>query len=500
MRLLLISLHLILMLVLAACSGSSDDASSHADTLAGPAARPLLPNVSESRRLVVLIDNSVSSFFVYRGHPAGFEYEMLSWLCREQGWQIDIRVIFDKDALLDSLEAGVGHLAAGNFTITPSRAERMLFSDTILRTHYALVQRKPPAWQRMTTAQMEGALIREVSALDGKTISLREGSSYNEFILARMDSAGIRLNLDYVPGDTDPETILEWVSLGRKELTVMDENLAAFYLNYFDNLDMELKTTAEQGVAWAIGKGYGGLKETVDRWIDKHKGSLEYNMIIKKYFNPTPGSRRKIKAALPEMSRQRISPYDELVRQEASRIGWDWKLVSAQIYQESKFDPKATSWVGAQGLMQLMPATGKEYGARNPFDPIQNVRAGTAYLDWLTERYRPTIQDSAQRQRFVLAAYNAGQGHVDDAMRLAEVMGKQPYRWDGHVDSMMLLLSQRAYYSRPEVRYGYCRGTEPFDYVIEIEFNYRHYESYFVGQAGLRPAPGTVHPDDTTVR
>jgi membrane-bound lytic murein transglycosylase F len=176
----------------------------------------------------------------------------------------------------------------------------------------------------------------------------------------------------------------------------------------------------------------------------------------------------------------RISPFDDLVRRVARRHGLDWRLVLAQMYQESRFDPKARSWAGAVGLLQVMPRTGRELGFRNLEDPESNIRAGVKYLAQLISRTDRGLP-MRQRIRFALAGYNAGMGHVQDARRLARRRGLDPDRWFGNVEEAMLLLEKPDYYSRAQ--HGYCRGREPKAYVSRIQSKYDGYVS-------LMPADG----------
>lgn len=148
--------------------------------------------------------------------------------------------------------------------------------------------------------------------------------------------------------------------------------------------------------------------------------------------------------------------------------------MSSLIYQESRFDQKNKAWTGAGGLMQLMPATAKELGVTNIDDPKDNIRGGTTYLKKLYKRF-DKVNDSIQRIKFTMAAYNCGLGHVRDAQRLAESLGKNPARWDDHVEESILKLRQRKYFSRREVRYGLVRGSEPYNYVRDIFRRYSHY-------------------------
>jgi membrane-bound lytic murein transglycosylase F len=170
-----------------------------------------------------------------------------------------------------------------------------------------------------------------------------------------------------------------------------------------------------------------------------------------------------------------ISVYDTIVKQLSMKYSWDWRLISSIIYQESRFNPNADSWVGAYGLMQIMPTTAERLGVKNYKDPAQNIEGGILMLNWLNKRFVESIPDSAQRMRFVLASYNIGLGHVLDAQRLAEKYGKDRNIWDDNVDYYLLNKSMKKYYKDSVVQYGYCRGEQAYNYVNKVLTNYNHY-------------------------
>lgn len=172
----------------------------------------------------------------------------------------------------------------------------------------------------------------------------------------------------------------------------------------------------------------------------------------------------------PMLNRQKgvISTYDHLFQRYAPTAGWDWHLLAAQCYQESTFDPRAHSWAGACGLMQIMPSTADHLGlARSAmYDPEQNVAAAARYIAELSRTFSD-VNDPAERIKFVLASYNGGSHHVRDAMALARKHGMSPYRWTD-VSAFILRLQQPAFYNDPVVKSGYMRGSETANYVERI--------------------------------
>lgn len=171
-----------------------------------------------------------------------------------------------------------------------------------------------------------------------------------------------------------------------------------------------------------------------------------------------------------------ISEYDDLLRRNAILCGWDWRLLAAQCYQESAFDPNAVSYVGAQGLMQLMPATASRLGAQdNVFDPSVNINAAARLIKELNDKFND-IKSTDERINFILASYNGGIGHVRDAMALTKKYGGNSARWE-EVENYILKLSNATYYRDPVVKYGYLRGTETAGYVRSIRSHWQYYKS-----------------------
>ena len=163
----------------------------------------------------------------------------------------------------------------------------------------------------------------------------------------------------------------------------------------------------------------------------------------------------------------------------ADEIGWDWRLLASQAFQESRFNPTARSWAGATGLLQLMPPTAREFGVKDMNDPEQNVAGAVRFITWLTNYWDDKIPDADERQKFILASYNTGHGHVEDARRLTMKYGDDPNVW-GDVAFWLLQKSKRQYYSDPVVKYGFCRGLEPVTYVSRILDRYDHYQQFVV--------------------
>ena len=172
---------------------------------------------------------------------------------------------------------------------------------------------------------------------------------------------------------------------------------------------------------------------------------------------------------LSKVLRNRLQRYLPTIRQAAEENGLDPLWLVAMIYQESHFDPQATSHTGVRGLMQITRNTARELGIDNRLDPEQSILGGARYVKYLWERFEGQGLEAWDRWFMALAAYNQGYNHARDAMRLTEQLGKDPHFW-GDIKSVFPLLSYSRYHSRVEA--GYARGFEAVDYVQSIRLYY----------------------------
>ncbi len=224
---------------------------------------------------------------------------------------------------------------------------------------------------------------------------------------------------------------------------------------------------------WAVKKGNTELADTLNRWfkpemipqIRKEEEFLLSTRSIRRHvFSPMLNSKGGI-----------ISKYDHLFMTYGAAIRWDWRLLAAQCYQESCFDPNAQSWAGACGLMQIMPSTAAHLGlpTGDLYNPEANIAAAAKYLIELGNKFRD-VRDPMERTYFVLACYNGGYNHVRDAMALARKNGRDEYRWS-EVSYYVLNLRDPRFYNDPVVKHGYMRGNETADYVERIRQRWAQY-------------------------
>lgn len=205
------------------------------------------------------------------------------------------------------------------------------------------------------------------------------------------------------------------------------------------------------------------LLKALDSWIAED-GDARAHMVkgfTERMSPPGPMHPRRMKVVDPDS----ISPFDRYFRSHADGLSFDWRLLAAMAWKESRFDSTVTSRRGAMGIMQIMPRTAQRLGLDTSSAVDDHIRAAARYVSRMDTLWMRAVPDREQRLRFVLASYNAGPGHIIDAQRLAGQLGLDPTRWEGHVERAVLLLARPRYFQRPEIKNGYCKGSQVFHYV-----------------------------------
>ena len=433
-----------------------------------------LDEIKEDGKLKVLVSYSSTSYFLYKGQPMGFEYELLTRLADHLDLELDLIITKKLDSVFYDLNKGKADLVAHGLTITSERKEKVKFTDYLYLTSQVLVQRKPENWRSMTWAQNQRQLIHDAIELIGDTVSVRSRSSYMQRLENLSDEIGGKIIIDTLPGNLSTEKIIRKVVDGEIEYTVADENLAKVNALYYPILNIEVPVSFSQRIAWAVRKNSPDLLEAINKWIEEEKDEVDYYVIYNRYFKNKRDFRRRIKSEFNSLNTNQISRYDDLIKTYSEDLGWDWRLLASLIYQESRFKPSANSWAGASGLMQIMPATARELEVTNRNDPEQSIKGGTSYLKKLYDDFSE-IPDSIERIKFSMAAYNCGYYHVKDAQALASDDQLDEKIWDDNVEKMVLALSYPDTYNKAIVKYGYVRGIEPVTYVEQIFERYDHY-------------------------
>jgi len=413
------------------------------------------------RRLVrALVVSSKTFYFVDRGTQRGATYEALQLFekflnQKLKTGKLPIHVVcipVRRDQLIPALREGRGDLAAANLTITPARLELADFSRPVL-TDVAEIVVTGPASQP----------IASVEELSGREVYVRKSSSYYESLLelnagfAKAGRKPVRLRL--APENLQDEDLLEMLNAGLVTAVVCDEQIAAFWAQVFPKIEAHRDVAVHRGgeTAWMFRKDSPRLKAAIDEFLSKYpQGSLERNVILKKYLQST----KWVKNAASEEELRKFRETVTLFRKYADKYDLDYLLMVAQGYQESQLNQKAQSHVGAVGVMQLMPATGKEMNVGDIGQMEPNIHAGVKYIRSMADRYyAKEPMDPLNKTLFAFASYNAGPGRIAQLRKAAAARGLDPNVWFNNVE---LVASEKI-------------GRETVTYVSNI---YKYYIAY----------------------
>jgi len=434
-------------------------------------------DIVKDGKLKVLTTYSGTSYFLYKGQPMGFEYELLTKFAKDMALEIELQIVGSIDSLFYYLNRGDVDLVAHGLTGTRDRKKYVSFTKPLYSSRQVLVQKMPEKWYEIHWKKIEDALLHDAIELMGDTVSVRANSSYHQRLINLAEEIGGEIYIDTLPGKLTTEEIIEMVADGKIKQTVADLNIASLLSSYYPILNIDVSVSTTQNMAWATRKTSPQLLAKINEWLVTYKKKTDYYVIYNKYYKNKKDFKRRVNSDFYSLKQNKISKYDELIKKEAGTIGWDWRLLASQVYQESQFNPSAVSWAGAVGLMQMMPATAQEFGVKWRSNPEQSLAGGVRYLNYLLERFEG-VQDSVQRIKLTLASYNCGFGHVKDAQRLATKYQLNPDVWDDNVEKMILELRYPNNFNDPIIKHGYLRGDEPYTYVKQIFQRFEHYMQF----------------------
>lgn len=423
--------------------------------------------------LVAITDNSSTSYFIYKGQPLGYQYELLTHFAKHLGVVLKIVTVSNIEESFLRLTAGEADLIAMDLTVTAPRNNIIRFTNPISETKQVLVQRKTEGFKKKKKHDTDPNLLRKLTDLEGKKIHVQKNSSHR--MRLRNLAAEIGTNIEIVELDSDSEELIAMVAEGEIEFTVADDHVAMANSTWFDNIDISTEISLPQNVAWAVKPSSDSLYSRLNAWIEEFMGTKHYTKIYRKYFISKKSAHLK-DVEFHSVKGGKLSKYDALIRKHSKEGPWDWRLVASLIFEESRFNPGAQSWAGAYGLMQLMPGTARKFGVKHPEKPEEQIKGGIRLLKFLDEKLPPDISHPDERAKYMLACYNIGMSHILDAYNLAKKYGEDPTRWDIG-EKYLLLKSKPKYFSDPVVKGGYARGRETRKFVTKVFNRYQDYKN-----------------------
>lgn len=398
-----------------------------------------------------------TSYFIYRGEKMGYDYTLADSLARQKGMVLDLKIASSLTQAVEMLDSGTIDLIAYEVPVTAHYKKYAIACGPETETEQVLVQPK-----------IRGeAEIKDVTQLVGRDVYVESDSRFLRRLQNLDSELGGGINIHEVDADTIiTEDLIGMVSEGKLPLTVVDSDIARLNATFYPDLDVSLPVSFPQRTAWAVAPDKKWLADSIDAWFAAEEPKEINEDLLKRYFEQTKYS----PTVRFDFSKGYISQFDSKFKQYAPNVGWDWRLLAAQAYVESKFNPNARSWVGARGLMQVMPSTARGYrtNPKSLNNPDVSLKVATALINDLDGYLKPLVPSDGERLKFVIAAYNVGIAHIYDAINLAKKYGYDPEKWDGNVEKALMMKMNPQIYRSEDVRYGYCRATETVNYVKQI--------------------------------
>jgi membrane-bound lytic murein transglycosylase F len=388
---------------------------SHAAVLAPQPAYGDLPRIRNRGTLRAITRIDAPNYFVRNGRPAGFEYEMVELFARAQGLKVEYLVADSDQQMLTWLKSGAGDL------ITTRVRSADVAADP------GLVQARSYFHSASVLVGRAGSELHSLEALAGKRVAVF-GNTVEHRALTELVARGIAVQPVVIGPGTPPAALAERIENWSVDVAIVDAHLIADLRSLHPLLVAGMSVPISYNYAWTLRSQNAELKRAADGFVRAQFGTDTYQVLANRYFDEPRF------AYINGLAR--LSPYDHLVRRYAEAYNFDWRLIVAQMYFESQFNPGARSSGGALGLMQLTRDTARAMGVGNPFDPDAGIRGGVRYLDELRAHFEDSLPPR-ERTWFAIAAYNAGLTRVDLARQRAKAAGLDPTRWFGNVETMM---------------------------------------------------------------
>jgi len=464
-----------------------------------PIARDL-PEIAAGGALRVLFTFNSTGYFLYRGETLGYEYELLMMFARDSKLRLEPVVVRNSSELFDHLNRGDGDVVAAQLSIPSATSPvGVAVTDSLYETAPVVVQRSPSGGTATptvakdlareekattpSTIEVRARLVSTPQDLSGQQVQIPRTSPYRDRLVELNEE--LTQDIDVVEVDESSDRLIQKLAEGQIAFTVAAENVAALKSGEYTNLIVKPEIGPPQPVVWAVRRNSPQLLAALNQWLAKKRKAGLLPVLYRKYFLDRRGYTARTNSPFLTTETGTLSPYDDWFREYARIPGWDWRLVAAQAFQESRFNPNARSWAGAAGLMQIMPKTARQLHA-NAADPKQSVEAACRYL-WTIDAQWQEIKSDSERIRFILASYNVGTGHVQDAVRLAAKNGDDPHSWLD-VSYWLIRKSKRSVYNDPVVKHGFARGTEPVAYVDQILMRWKNYKEFVKEPEAVTPA------------
>ena len=429
-----------------------------------------LDKIAKRGKLVVVTGSNAYDYYVFHGHTAGFQYELIKKFGDELGLDIEIKVANDIAEMYRMLETGEADVIAYNLLNQQKTKNFVNYTNKIYSTEQVLVQRK------ISSDEDKLKAIKTKNDLAGKTIYILNSSGYENQLNRISLELGSKIYLQEANNNYSLEDLIQMVAEGDIDYAATEKNIAELNKAYYYNIEIGPQISNETDISWGVRKTDKKLSGAINRWLKNFTAKRDYKILYHKYFINKTGYRNRLISEFSSKNKGKISHFDDLFIKYSNNIDWDWRLLASLVFQESKFNSGVVSHAGAAGLMQMMPKTAEKFGAENPLNPVENMEAGVAYLVYLNKLWKKSVPDTKERIKFILASYNIGPGHIIDAQKLADKNKAKPDIWENNVEKYLLLKSDPKFHDDEVVKNGYASGIETVRFVKEILERFEHYK------------------------
>lgn len=420
--------------------------------------------------LIALTDKNSLNYFINRGQPMGYQFELLKSFAEYLNVPLKIIVSNDVSKLYYYLDLNAGDILALNTPISREGKKQLHFSNPLGETRMVLVQRKP----NPKTAKDTVKFIRSLSDFSGDTVYMRNNLLAEPVLRQFLRKTEETIILRKVHVQNTPE-LIRMVAEKKINYAICDENLAMVVKRFYRNIDAELVISKFYEYAWGVSLASDSLLQTINDWLAGMK-QKELRKVYLSYYN-NPRVMTYFQNDFCSLYGDKLSPFDEAIRTHSKMIRWDWRLVASLIYEESNFREGLVSSHNAEGLMQLMPETAKKFGMDSSSTPSNQIAAGVRYIGYLDRQLPEEIKDPRERINFILASYNVGIGRILSAREKAFKYGRDKNKWNDNVDYYLTRRSKKDPNPQPDTITGLLPYEASGGFIDNILERYHHYKN-----------------------